>query len=488
MTYKWDVSESEIINAYTASHPYGDTAGIKHALSYASEKHAGMMRKSGEPYIHHPMRAARLLAERGFESDVLIAALLHDVVEDCDVKISEIRDFFGPDVAEMVDAVTALSDRDYKGQKLTKKQLDNLSDARFQNKTRIRALYVKIADRIDNLSTISGVEMEKRIPKAVHTREILIPMAERANAFYFVDILEELCFRIEHPAHLSEMEKICRELYKENRRTIEKTLLDFKRIFDPLRNNCAKDLDPYHRHIIEYWHQERTMISIYRQITAGAEKLMNMDGLLGKECFAFHDLFLIVSNDLEEKGTPIRTIDLFFKYFELALSGRGLYIVDYRRTTHKDASYFLLADEMDNLYRLFIRTRDEYNRYLYGNIAEDSAFFPGIVNELDPRDTYMPKIKVFCADGTATLINRDATVLDFAFLIHTNLGLHFKYAQLNGNENMRPPYTRLNEGDTVLIVTDENTHPSFSWFKYVYTSRAKDILVNYFTELYTPEQ
>lgn len=487
MTYKWDVSYNEIMNIYTTKHPNGDRDGIKRAWQYASEKHEGTRRGSGEPYIQHPMRSARLLAELGFESEVLIAALLHDVVEDCDVPLSEIRRLFGRPVAKIVDTVTELSDRDFDGKKLSKKQIDILSDARLQDKMSIRALYVKIADRIDNLSTLSGVKEEKRIPKAVHTREILIPMAKRADAFYFVDLLEELCFRVEHPLQLARMEEICKKIREENLRSTERALHEFERIFDPLRNNCAVELEPYHRHIVSFWHQDRTMISLYRQLTDGADNGNDMFNLLQKSSFAFHDFFLIVSNALEEKGTPLRPLDLFFKYFELAFSMRGFYIADYKRTTHRDAAYFLLADEMDNLYRLFIRTEDEYDRYKYGNIIDDNSFYPGVVNEIEPRDTYTPKIKVFCADGAAMLIDKGATVLDFAFHIHSDLGLHFQYAQLNGNLTQLPPYTMLNDGDTVLIVEDENITPAFSWFRYVRTSRATDRLVHYFTRLYADE-
>lgn len=486
--YKLDVSFSELINTYISKHPDGDRAGVKKAWQYANEKHSGVKRGSGEPYINHPLRVARILANQGFDSEYLMAALLHDVVEDCDVPLSEIRYRFGNTVAEIVDAVTALSDRDFNGEKLSKKQLDTLSDARLQDKMTIRALYVKIADRIDNLSTLSGVKEEKRMPKAEHTREILIPMAKKANAYHCVDMLEELCFRAEHPLQLAEMEKIRDEINLLNHRSTGKSLAEFERVFDPLRNNCAKELEPYHRHIISFRHQDRSMISLYRQITANTDKLDDLRNVLVKDNFAFHDLFLIVSNDLEEEGTPIRPHDLFFKYFDLVLSVDGFYIVDYRRTTHKDSTYFLIADQMDNLFRLFIRTRDENDRYQYGNILDNSAFFPGLVNEIEPRDTYSPKMKVFCADGTATLIDRGATVLDFAFHIHTDLGLHFKYAQLNDNKTQLPHYTRLNDGDKVYIEEDEKAAPSFIWFKYVRTSRATDRLIRYFEHLYANER
>lgn len=487
MTYKTDVNYNELMNIYTRKHPGGERDRIKLAFLFARDKHAGKMRKSGEPYINHPLRTARLLAEHGFGEDYLIAALLHDVVEDCDASLSEIRNMFGRAVAKTVDAVTSLSDRDFNGQKLTKKKIDLLSDAKLQNKMNIMALHVKLADRIDNLSTISCFSEEKQLLKAHHTREILLPMAIQAKAFFFVDVLEDLCFRIEHPIQLAQMEEACTRIRAENRLSTEKALNTLEKIFDPLRDNYARELAPYRRHIISFTYADRTMVSLFRQATS-TDKLRDIRHHLQKDTFAFHDIFLTVSNDLEEEGTPIRPHDLFFKYFDLVLSKEGFYIVDYRRTTHNDSTYFLLVDDRENLYRLFIRTQDENDRYRNGSIDDDRTFFSGAVNELEPRDTYMPKIKVFRADGTAMMIDSGATVLDFAFHIHTDLGLHFKYANLNGNPTQLPAYTRLNDRDTVVIAKDEDILPSFTWFKYVRTSRATDRLVRFFYKLYGSEQ
>ena len=488
ITYKLGVRYNDLTNIFSKKNPGADRDGIRRAYTFASEKHGGVTRKSGEPYINHPLRAARLLAEYGFDSDCLISAILHDVVEDCDVALSEIREMFGREVAKTVDAVTSLSDRDYDGRKLTKKQRDILSDTKFLNQANTRALYVKIADRIDNLSTIACFSEEKRLLKAQHTREMLIPLAKKARAFFFVDWLEELCFRVEHPVQLAQMEDACRRIHAENRLTAEKSLDKLERVFDPLRNNYTKDLGPYHRHIIDFEHADRTMISLFRQATSSVDRIEDMRFLLSKDTFAFHDLFLTVSDDLEEEGTPIRPHDLFFKYFELVLSREGFYVVDYRRTTHKDSTYFLLSDDRDNLYRLFIRTKDENDRYRKGAPADHDAFFKGTVDEVEPRDAYKPKIKVFRKDGTAMMIDKGATVLDFAFHIHTGMGLHFKYACLNGNTTQLPAYTRLNDRDTVVITEEEDVQPTFTWFKYVKTSRATDRLVRYFYRLYADER
>ena len=119
-TYKLEVSYNDLTNIFSQKHPGADRDGIKRAYAFANEKHGGVRRRSGEPYINHCLRAARLLAEHGFDSICMMAALLHDVVEDCDVTLTQVRELFGREVAKTVDAVTALSDRDYDGRRLTK--------------------------------------------------------------------------------------------------------------------------------------------------------------------------------------------------------------------------------------------------------------------------------------------------------------------------------------------------------------------------------
>ena len=233
MAYELKVEFSDIMNIYSKNHKVGNKNGIKRAYHFAEEKHAGVNRGSGEPYINHVLRAARSVAEWGAESDVIMAALLHDVVEDCDVTLADIEKQFGSNVADIVDAVTALSDKDFDSNNgtLTKAQMDLLSDAKLQSKMNSKALLVKIADRIDNLNTLSGVKEEKRIPKAEHTKAIIIPMARLAKADHLADVLEELCFKIEHPAMYDNIERQYSHLLETNSNACKESLNTLEQIF-----------------------------------------------------------------------------------------------------------------------------------------------------------------------------------------------------------------------------------------------------------------
>ena len=483
MSYALVVNISDVMKAYSKNHKVGNKYGIKRAYEFAEKKHAGQTRGSGEPYIKHPLRVARLAAEWGSESDVIMAALLHDVAEDCGVPLSEIRELFGSNVEEIVDTVTALSDKEFANHTLTKAQKDLLSDAKLQSRMNSEALLVKIADRIDNLNTLSGVKPEKRVPKAEHTKEIIIPMARLAKADHLADVLEDLCFKIEHPKMYEDIEKQYRQLLKDNSKTCQETLNTLEETVSS--GYSSRALGKYRRYITGFVHSERPCISIYRQISREALNLKeDLPDLLTKYKIELYDLTFIVSDEIDDEKPGMHPYDVFFQYFDKALSSKGLYLLKYCFTSNKSTGYFLLSDEMDNLYRLFVRTELEYQRFLYGSIVDpDSNFSIDNVNEVEPRDTYNEKIRVFRRDGTAMDIDQGATVLDFAFYIHTDLGLHFDHAIIDESKTKLPLSTRLSEGDLVTIVTNDKVSPDITWFKHVNTSRAKHTLVKYFQKL-----
>lgn len=518
---------TDIVKVYSQHHLIENKQDLIRAYDYASQKHAGQKRGSGEAYIKHPLRTARSCAKWRADKDVIMAALLHDVAEDSNTPLSEIEKSFGPNVAAIVDAVTSLSDRDFDHHTLTKAQRDILSDAKLQRKMNYKALLVKVADRIDNLQTMSGVKEEKRIPKAEHTREIIVPMCRLAQAYHFADVLEELCFEIEHPTMYANYKKHYRRVLKTNDATCRESLAVLSRVFDPSQkiNHPHPELNQLKRYIVNFYSNKRSYISLHRQISRGSRNIVaDWSSLLSKYNVAIYDLTLVVSdafladinvnpydmsdlNSLDDStnrsfevagplfdaparlydmsGRPYeasvrQAYDIFFEYFDKELSHKGFYLLKYCYTTNRDSGYFLIADRMDNMYRLFVRTEREQQRYLYGNIVDDSDFMISDVNETDPRDTYKEKIKIFLRNGNKLSIDKGATVLDVAFYIHPQTGLHFSYAMLDESKTQLPCHTRLNEGDTITIVTDEDAWPEIAWFKYVNTVRAKHELVKYF--------
>lgn len=474
--YKKIIKINDVLISLSANHKYIDKNTILDAYYYASQKHKGQFRKTGEAYIMHPLRVAKLTADWGFDSDVIIAALLHDVIEDCHTTHEEISEKFGVDIADKVEKLSQVNKELAQKKGLSKEEIDNRSDAKLLRSLDERTLFIKIADRIDNLNTMDAVKPEKQFKKAQHTRELLLPLVKLEKAYQLVDILEELCFKIEHQKHYDEICKTCNKIREENKLTQDAIL---KKISDYVTLNKSNS---HQNDLIDFLYAPRSAISIYRQLSQCATNLKDdFFRLMTKDHLALYDLTLVVANHVEK---PMDTFMQFYKEYNLA---DQFYMVDYRPTTYQDSNYILIQDNMDNLYRLFIKTEQEYMRYRLGNIVDenpiDSFVDSSKIDFIDPRDAYKKKIKIFLRDGSERFIDEYATVLDCAFEIHSKIGLHFDYAMINHSTTHLPAYTRLNEGDIVTIMTSEKNTPDIRWFNYLKTSKATHHLVKYFSNI-----
>ena len=170
--YRKNISPNDIITGMEVNHTDPDIVLVRKAIQFAEERHNGQMRKGGEPFVNHPLRVGRSMAEWGFGSEAVCAAILHDTVEDCSVSLKQIEELFGEETAELVNAMTAVDENLYKD--VSKTEIDIMSDVRFQQYASRTALFIKVADRLDNLNTIDAMPEKKQILKARHTRDILI--------------------------------------------------------------------------------------------------------------------------------------------------------------------------------------------------------------------------------------------------------------------------------------------------------------------------
>lgn len=484
MTYELYANFADIVNIYNQKHLVGNSHDLKKAFDFANKYHAGMVRGTGEPFINHPLRVAKLIAEWGFDTDVISAALIHDVVEEGGKPLSLVRSKFNANIASIVESVTNMSEQSF-----TKwpggRPLRVLSgELRNPEKMNYKALYVKIAERIDNLSTVSGISEESAYHMALHTRKIVVPMVRSANAFHFADMLEDLCFQVEHPQMYEEMGDQYNTILKANSRKCGEALEILSTVFSPGQSMVSSEPVNSSRYIEEFKCDLRSLISIYRQLSQSADNIIeDWRTLFCKENIPLYDLTLIVSNELSGEGSPVKPNDVFFECFTKALSQKGFYLIRHGYTTYKDTDYFLIADDMDNLYRLFVRTSHDYQRFIYGKIVdEDSSRFMETVIDVSSTDAVSNKIKVFKNDGSSIEIDKGATVLDFAFYVHTELGLHFDYATKNESKTKLDKHTKLNDGDMITVIANESIKPDISWFKHAKTNRAIECLIHYFSK------
>lgn len=483
--YIMDICIDDVMNELVKNHKVSNKKIVKKAYDYAFEMHDGQTRKSGEPYIMHPLRVARFIATWGFESDVICAALLHDVVEDCHTTIDEVERLFGDSISRIVDAVTSLDKDLENADELSKEEIDTLSDIKLQERMTEKALFVKAADRLDNLYTIDIFPEEKQVKKAKHTREVIIPMLMKEEAFKIIDQLEDLCLKIEHTERYNRINTEYARLREANAYTTDSVLKLFTDIFHSGSMFVSTELRLYLDYVAHFKYNTRSSISVYRQLIADADNItQDLPKLLCKKNIAMYDLTLVINDEKNSLHGPDRPyelspLDVFFKIYEGVLMNHNICILDYKTTTYGESNYFILRDEMDNLYRLFVKTETQYMRYKLGHVidSDDYTFDSDFSNTGATK-----KIKVFTKKGEAKYIDAGATMLDFAFMIHSELGFHFNYATIDNNKGQRAnAYDRLSPGDQITIETDPEIQPKIQWFKYVKTEKATEHLIHKFS-------
>ncbi|MBO4680315.1 MAG: HD domain-containing protein [Clostridiales bacterium] len=459
-----------------------DDTDVRNAYELISERLKSSDYKNIEAVITHSLREASMVAEWGLGKDIVVASLLHETAESRVLSRNEISGKFGDNVVYIIDSVAEMSDRSFfrenKGLRIT--EYDDLPRKKAIN----NAIYVKIADRIDKLKFGDGVLDIPPVFLTNMTQRELFRLVKRVNAYRFVDELQELCFEIDRPDTYKEIVETCEALRNENVRSFRKTTDMLASVFDPHADNENDELAEYRSQIKQLVIEGRSYGSIIRHLKLETDG--SFDGLndhLRKDKVPLYDIVLVVEDKLSEDISKFVPNDVFFKCFEKSLMDEGIYITDHQFTTRDDRDFFVLADETDNLYRFYVRTQKEYRRFMYGEIADEPEFqFQNEKQEMELPEPRRPKIKVFKDDGTDVLITNGATVLDFAFSLSAETGLHFDYAMLNESKTRLDRNVRLNEGDTVTIVTDRNVLPDISWFESANTGMAKKYLVDHFSK------
>lgn len=456
---------------------------LNSAYYFAYNQHANApqnRRKTGDPYIIHPLEVAKILAEAGFESSLIAAAILHDVIEDCGVDVEELRKRFGTAIADAVNAISKVNADSVHNPELSKQELDELSDAKFWTETVVKnnrkAFYIKLADRIHNLRTINVFPEEMQKEKARHTRRIVIPAAKKMHIFTLVDVLESLCLKIENPQAYYEIRDGYRRLLMENQATLEGEG-GFKTFF---QNLIKEDETRAGKYVVTVQFCERYEDSIYRHLVPKMDNANDWKQSITKENIPLYDIGFIVNDSY--KGTPI---SLFMSYYEeLHRSKFRITVTGIGQTMGSEEIYFRVSDRYGNQYRLFVQTESQLLEFSYGaSLTGDENEIRGHIPyfyEEEPDEPEHPKIVVYRKDGSRMEIEDGATVLDFAFKLHKEIGLCAVGAKLNGTEALVPVYTRLRPGDMVEVISEHHKddpekdvrHARVRWFEYLHTRSA----------------
>ena len=461
--------------------PMADVSGLEEAYRFALEKHAGQARKSGEPFINHPVEVCLILAGLNLDTATLQAALLHDVVEDSGVTLKEMRERFGPEVAALVDGVT----------KLGRIKFDSFAEAQSQNLRKmliamakdIRVIMIKLADRLHNMRTLAALDADKRRQKAIETMEIYAPLAHRLGISSIKWELEDLAFYYLEPRKFQQIQKMVAESRSAREAYLEQVIHQLSEELEAI--GVRSDISGRPKHLY----------SIYQKMTQR-----------GKDFSEIYDLIAlrVIVDSVKDVYGALGTVHSIWK----PVPGRFKDYVAMPKFNMYQSLHTTVIGPAGRPLEIQIRTEEmhrtaEYGiaahwRYKEGGRADESfderlAWLRQMLEwqtELkDPRefmealkiDLFEDEVFVFTPKGDVQSLRRGSTPIDFAYAIHTEVGHHCVGAKVNGS--IVPLGYELQMGDRVEILTNKSSGPSSDWMNIVKTSSARSKIRSYFSKV-----
>lgn len=458
---------------------------IQKAYDYAKAKHGDQLRKSGEPYIIHPVQVAYTLSSLGMDDNTICAALLHDVLEDTDTTYADLEKEFNSEVAYMVDGVTKLSKLQYAS--VEEQQVENYRKMFLAMGKDIRVILIKLADRLHNMRTLKYLSRDRQIANAKETMELYAPLANRLGVYSLKWELEDLSFKYLYPEEF-------REIVEGIDKKREERLKFIDLIMDQIKAELKKQkIDA------EVTGRAKHLYSIYRKMKRDNKTLDQIYDLFAlrilvnsvKDCYAVlgivHDLYNPMPGRFKDyiavpkpnmyqslhttligpKGTPfevqIRTWDMH-RVAEYGIAAHWAY---------KESSFFSgkksnVKVEEDKL--AWVRETLEWQ----SEMQDPEEFMQTLKKELFEDEVY-----IFTPKGAIKVLPKGATPIDFAYQIHEQIGHHMVGCKINSK--MMPIITKLKSGDIVEILTsDQAKGPSRDWLKFVKSSGARNKILSWF--------
>ena len=452
-----------------------EIARLRSAFEFAREAHRPQRRKSGEPYIIHPVCVARIVAEElELGADPVIAAFLHDVVEDTDYSIEDIRERFGDDVAFLVGVVT----KEKKDKYVQSKQVDNYRQILASMQYDVRALLIKLADRLHNMRTLSSMRPDKQMKIAGETDYFYAPLANRLGLYHVKSELENLSFKYRCPREFALLEKLLAEEFEHEERHIKaftskierllkeggitaRTEVRYRKPYSIWMKMHAKGCDfahvptKYYVRVIyqtmEPWSEKDTSLRIYSILT---DSFKERPGSVSN--------YIDAPKENGYQSFQVKLLNDQGRWEELHISSERMV---------RNGRLGCAAERTDDNIQAWL---DKFNELLKEVADRDEGldFMDDVTSSF-----YYDDIMVFTPKGRGIILPKGATALDFAFEIHSRIGEHAHYARINGK--LASIKTVLKRGDCVEIGTDEDTHPEPDWLNHVSTYKARRFIGTY---------
>jgi GTP diphosphokinase / guanosine-3',5'-bis(diphosphate) 3'-diphosphatase len=462
----------ELARALEAYADRVDVDQIVAAYQLAEEAHRGQKRASGESYVSHSVEVALILARFRLDTASIVAGLIHDVVEDTQYTLADIRERFGQEVASIVDGVTKIGKVRFRSN--TERQAENYRKLLLSMAEDARVILIKLADRLHNMRTLRHLPPEKQRRVALETREIYAPLAHRLGMAQVKWELEDLCFEFLEPESHEELRKLVQARRKER----ERQILELQRPLEDMLKEAGipaevtgrpKHLWSIHRKIET---QQRPYEEIYdvlaiRVITDSVQSCYAALGLIHSRWTPVQDRFH------DYIATPKSNMYRSLHTTVFGPGGRRYEIQIRTEEMHRTAEYGIAAhwrykeggeekaDEVDEALSWFRQVLE----------WQQEASEPEEFMEFLRMDLFLGEIFVFTPKGEVKQLPVGSTPIDFAFSVHTEIGLHCAGAKVNGR--IAPLSRELRNGDTVEVLTSQKQTPSRDWLAFVKTSRAR---------------
>ena len=470
-----DVTIDGLIKAMKAYSGASDLELVRLVYDFADTAHKGQVRKSGEPYINHPLATAHILSSMRFELNIILAALLHDVPEDTQVTLEEIEKNFGNDVASMVKGITKLGKLKYRG---VERYIENLRKMFVAMAEDIRVMIIKFADRIHNLSTLESLPPKKRYRIALESLEIYSPIANRLGMGEMKGWLEDLSFLYVHPKEYEKVDELR-----------EKIMSGTGEYLDGVMNLVRGELKQNNINFLNVHGRKKQLYSLY-------QKLLRK----GWDSEKIYDI-VAVRVIVPDVGDCYAVLGIIHKLWK-PLKGRIKdYIAQPKPNGYQSLHTTVFGPEGKSV-EFQIRTKDMHEESEFGvaahwhfdergnrlpakdvqwakELAEMQKEILKNISDLDALkvDFFKNRIFVFTPKGDVIDLPEDASPVDFAYHIHSEVGNKCNGVKIN--DQMVGLDTPLKSGDVVEIITDKNRKgPSPDWLKFAKTHVAKTRIKN----------
>lgn len=449
-----------------------DIAQVWEGYRYAFKAHDGVVRKTGEPYIMHPVSVACILAELHMDMPTILAALLHDVVEDTPITASDIKDIFGQQVAELVDGVTKLDKIEFQSASVA--QAENFRKMLLAMSQDVRVILVKLADRLHNMQTLEAMKPEKQRLIAKETLDIYAPIANRLGLNPIYQELEDLSFKYLYPMRYSAISKAVKAARGNRKEVVSKILDSVKQQLQTL--NIEAEVSGREKHLYSIYKKMSGKTTAFSQIydiygfrvvvkdlTSCYVALGALHGLYKPIPRKFKDYIAIPKANGYQSlhttlfgpfGTPIEVQIRSAEMHNIADAGV--------------AAHWLYKSSDAQLTALQQQTHQWLQRLLeiQSESADSLDFLEHLKIDLFPDEVY-----VFTPKGKILALPKGATAVDFAYAVHSDVGNSCVAVRIN--QDLAPLRTELHNGDHVEIITGALAKPNPAWLNYVVTGRAR---------------